>query len=311
MVYNKLSISGDSYTFDLAAGTSLKKFSEQLTRAGVIKHPVLFRWYAVANGYANNLKAGEYTVTPDSTAISLLTKIVNGEVTQYSFTIVEGWKSTNVIAALHTSPKIKNTLNGLNEQQIIEKLAIPATHLEGIFLPDTYYYTAHTTDVEFLHRAYLNMQDKLQTAWANRAQDCVVKTPYEALILASIIEKESGIQAEYHEISGVFQRRQAKKMRLQADPTVIYALGDKYNNILLKGHLKINSPYNTYVKHGLPPTPIALPGARALEAALHPAKGDSLYFVATGNGGHVFSNDLNAHNKAVKKFKDVINAKRN
>jgi UPF0755 protein len=306
IVINPLPVSSNNHTFELAPGTSLKQFTKQLKDAKIFPHANMLRWFAVYKGQANSLKAGEYTITAALTAEGLLNKIVRGEVTQYAFTIVEGWKTATVIAALHASPKIKNTLFGLNEQQIIEKLSIPVPQLEGVLLPDTYYYTARTTDVDFLRRAYFNMQDALQNAWGNRSPDCVLKSPYEALILASIIEKESGVKDEYHEISGVFQRRLAKKMRLQADPTVIYALGDKYNNTLLKGHLKIKSPYNTYVVHGLPPTPIAIPGILALEAALHPAKGDSLYFVATGDGGHVFTKDLLSHNKAVQKYKERL-----
>lgn len=304
LIYKPLKLTEAVYTFEIAPGSTLKQFTQQLHQAGILAHPKLLNCLAILNGSANHIKAGEYTIGRGMTAKQLLKQVVAGQVTQYAFTIVEGWRTADLIAALQQHPKIEFSLNGLSEKEIINKLGISVNHLEGMFLPDTYYFTAHTKDVDFLRRAHFNLQEKLQAAWQQRAPDSMLSSPYQALILASIIEKESGVKTEYHEISGVFQRRLTKHMRLQADPTVIYALGDKYKGTILKSHLQLKSPYNTYVSNGLPPTPIAMPGLRAIEAALHPATGDSLYFVATGDGGHVFTKDLVAHNKAVQKLRD-------
>lgn len=288
------------YEFYIEPGTSLRQFSNGLHSAGLIKHPSFFRWYVILTNNANNLKAGEYRILPGDTALQFLDKVLAGLVTQYSFTIVEGLQTAQVISLLQQHPKIKTTLEGLSEADIIKNLNISTKSLEGIFLPDTYFFDAYTTDVDFLRRAYFSMEQKLQLSWAQRDPKCILKSPYEALILASIIEKESGLKSEYAEISGVYQRRLAKGMRLQADPTVIYAMQDKLKGPLLRKHLTLDSPYNTYKITGLPPTPIAIPSMAALEASLHPESGDTLYFVATKNGGHVFSSTLQDHNAAVK-----------
>jgi UPF0755 protein len=307
--YKPLKMRARSYTFEVSPGTSLRQFTTQLYDAGILLHPYILRWYAVYKGYANSIKAGEYIITHGSTPIQLLNKVIHGDVAQYSFTIIEGSRSDEVIQALQNNPKISATLQGLSEQQIINRLAIPAVNLEGLFLPDTYNFTAHTTDIDFLRRAYLAMQKRLQAEWDSRAQNLIIKTPYEALILASIIEKESGLYTEYPEISGVYHRRLAKHMRLQADPTVIYALGNNYRGQLFKSDLKYDSRYNTYRYAGLPPTPIAIPSANAIAAALHPAAGESLYFVANGSGGHTFSKDLAGHNEAVQGAASLRNSK--
>jgi UPF0755 protein len=299
-----LPIAQDGYLLQIKPGTSLKKLAKQLQQDHIIQLPGLLRWYAFSLGVETSIKAGEYKIKPGTSLSGLLSKVVRGEVEQYPFTIIEGWRSVNVIEALNANPKIRHTLQGLTESEILAQLAIPETHLEGIFLPDTYYFTADTTDVAFLRRAYNAMQQKLKAAWETRAPQVVLQSPYEALILASIIEKESGIYAEFPEISGVFQRRIQKGMRLQADPCVIYGLGSDFSGSLLKNDLKNDSPYNTYTRHGLPPTPIAIPSMRAIEAALHPAAGENLYFVATGDGHHVFSKDLSSHNLAVKESRE-------
>jgi len=299
-----LTIENEPVYFMVASGTSLNQFTRQLNTQGILAYPSFVRWYAVYKGYANSLQAGEYKVMPGTTPKQMLKMVVNGEVTQYAFTIVEGWKSADVIDALNQHPKIKHELKGLSDQEIIKKLSIPSTHLEGIFLPDTYHFHAYASDVDCLKRAYVAMQQKIQMVWEQRSKTSILKTPYEALILASIIEKESGILDEYRQISGVYQRRLAKRMRLQADPTVAYFWGDKLpQGKLFFKHLKIDSPYNTYTRQGLPPTPIALPSVKALEAAVNPAAGETLYFVATGTGGHVFTTTLQDHNKEVIKFR--------
>ncbi|HSX19667.1 MAG TPA: endolytic transglycosylase MltG [Gammaproteobacteria bacterium] len=298
-----LTVPNAEYTVYVAPGTTLKQFTQQLNVSGLLSHPRLMRVYLMYKSKSHKIKAGEYAVDQGMTALQLLDRIFAGTVTQYSFTIVEGWQTAQLISALQQHPKIKATLGG-DSEQIINTLNIPVTHLEGVFLPDTYFFTAFTTDAEFLRRAYFGMEQALGQAWEERDTHCILKSPYEALILASIIEKETSLKDEYAAISGVYTRRLRNKMKLQADPTVIYALQDQLAGPLLRKHLKLDSPYNTYRYTGLPPTPIALPSAAAIKAALHPATGNSLYFVATGNGdgAHIFSATLKDHNKAVKKL---------
>lgn len=300
IAYKELILPLDGTYITVQSGTSVRQLAHDLNKAGIMRSPRMFVWYAMLSGSANHIKAGEYRIVPGTTAQQFLKMLVDGRITQYSFTIIEGSRTQDVLAALQQNPKINSLLTGLSEQQIISKLDIPVKSLEGVFLADTYYFKAGTTDVEFLRRAYFSLQEKLDLAWQSRADKLHVQTPYEALILASIIEKESGLPHELPEISGVFHRRLAKKMRLQADPTVEYWLGDELKGPLLKRHLKIDSPYNTYMREGLPPTPIAIPSMRAIDASLHPDNGTSIFFVATGNGGHIFSTTLEQHNKAVK-----------
>lgn len=305
LIYKRLPLSASSVTFVINPGTSLKQFAHQLAAEKIIMHPTLFSWLAISKGYANTIKAGEYQVTSDMSALDLLNIVVAGKEVQYAFTIIEGWRSKDVIKALQQHPKIKHDLVGLSAAEVINKLNIPVNNLEGMFWPDTYYFTAGTSDVQFLRRAYNIMQKNLQAAWESRDPKVLLSDPYETLILASIIEKESGLYDEYADISSVLQLRLAKKMRLQADPTVIYALGDAYPGKLSKQHLLVFSPYNTYINFGLPPTPIAIPSKKAIYAALHPNPGDNLYFVASGDGRHVFSKNLVSHNKAVQKLREL------
>lgn len=299
-----LPIPKSGYNFFIAPGSSLTKLTEQLDADAIVRFPTIVRWYAVGMGYETSIKAGEYNIKPGTTAMQLLDQVVRGAVVQHTFTVIEGWRVKNLITALHANPNIKNTLQDLNEQEIISKLNLPLTNLEGMFLADTYYITAGTTDVAFLRRAHNALQTKLQQEWEQRADNTLLQDPYQALILASIIEKESGAHEEYAEISGVFQRRIKLGMRLQADPCVIYGLGVNYTGALSKTHLVQDSPYNTYTRNGLPPTPIAIPSMRAVHAALHPAEGDNMYFVATREGKHVFSKDLVSHNTAVQKYRE-------
>lgn len=299
--YDPLNVPVDGYELKIAPGTSVRQFIKQLHAKDLLSHPNLMIAY-VALTQANHIQAGEYKVDRGTTPLQLLANVEEGLVAQYSFTIVEGWQTAQLLMELRQHPKIKYTLNNLSTDEIIQKLNIPVKHLEGIFLPDTYLFPADTTDIDFLRRAYFSMEMKLRNEWPKRSAECKAATPYEALILASIIEKESGLKNEYTEISGVYSRRLAKNMKLQADPTVIYAYQDQLTGTLSRKHLRIDSPYNTYKKYGLPPTPIALPSAAAIEAALHPAPGNSLYFVATGDGGHVFSSTLKEHNAAVKQL---------
>lgn len=301
LVHDKLTSTDTIIT--IKPGTSLLQFANQLQKLGYVKHPRLFAVYGLITGKADKIKAGEYILNADTNLVTLLQTIVTGKVTQYSFTIVEGMTFAQLLQELHQHPKIDAQLKAMPLDEIRTKLEIKQGYLEGLFKPETYCFTAGTTDIDFLRRAYHDMQDHLEQAWASRDQSLILKSLDEVLVLASILEKETAVQHEYGLISGVFQRRLAKSMRLQADPTVVYALGDKYTGKIRKSQLKIDSPYNTYLYRGLPPTPIAIPSLRAIDAALHPESTEYLYFVATGDGKHVFSKNLQEHNKAVNKYR--------
>jgi len=298
---NTLNVEADGIDYSIKSGSSLSAVIYDLANKNIIKHPRYLLWYARLNGLANKMKTGDYRLTVNLTTKDFLDNIFTGKVIQYSLTIIEGWSFQQLLQAVNAHPHIKHTITKLSKQDVMTKLGLTA-HYEGQFLPDTYYFPKQMTDVEFLKRAYYAMQDILKKEWENRAAGLIYKNPYEVLIMASIIEKETGKASEREQISGVFLRRLAKRMRLQTDPTVIYGMGDKYKGNLRKRDLRRDTPYNTYRRHGLPPTPIALPGKKAIHAALHPADGDALYFVARGDGSHVFSATLNEHNNAVIKY---------
>ncbi len=288
--------------FVVEPGASLNKIAYQLQKQGLIEHPryltILGRWY----GQASRIKAGEYLIEPGLTPMQLLEKYVSGKVVQYALTVVEGWTFKEMLQAIHAHEKLHHTLKGSNTEEIMQQLGLPGEHPEGRFMPETYHFTAGMTDLDFLKRAYDDMEKYLQQAWTQREQDLPYQTPYEVLIMASIIEKETAVAAERPEIAGVFVRRLLKKMRLQTDPTVIYGMGENYDGNIRRKDLRQDTPYNTYTRHGLTPTPIALPSAEAIDAALHPAKGESLYFVAKGDGSHYFSTTLAEHINAVRKY---------
>ncbi|MGE8452074.1 MAG: endolytic transglycosylase MltG, partial [Pseudomonadales bacterium] len=225
-----------------------------------------------------------------------------GEVVQYSLTLVEGWNFRQVRSALAKSDKLQQTLAGLSDSQVMEKLGHGGVFPEGRFFPDTYRFVRGMTDAELLEKAYDRLDEVLAKEWGKRADDAPYSDPYQALIMASLVEKETGVPQERGQIAGVFVRRMQIGMLLQTDPTVIYGLGERYTGKLTRAHLKEATPYNTYVIAGLPPTPIAMVGREAIHAALNPVPGKSLYFVARGDGSHVFSDDLDAHNSAVREF---------
>lgn len=248
------------------------------------------------------LHSGEYRMTPGMTAQSLIGVWQRGEVVQYSLTLVEGWNFRQVRAALAKHEKLEQTLTGLSDTQVMEKLGHPGVFPEGRFFPDTYRFVRGMSDAELLEKAYDRLDDVLAKEWSKRAADVPYTDPYQALIMASLVEKETGVPQERGQIAGVFVRRMQIGMLLQTDPTVIYGLGERYTGKLTRAHLKESTPYNTYVNAGLPPTPIAMVGREAIHAALNPVPGKSLYFVARGDGSHVFSDDLDAHNSAVREF---------
>jgi UPF0755 protein len=231
-----------------------------------------------------------------------LDAIVNGRVIQHKVTLIEGWTFERVRRALTEHPKVFQTLTGLDRRRIMERLGFAGRDPEGLFFPDTYYFTAGTSDSKLLQRAYRRMEEFLHREWAARDKGLPYKAPYEVLIMASIIEKETSIGSERPEISGVFLRRLERGMPLQADPSVIYAVGEAFKGDLKRSHLSIESPYNTYRNVGLTPTPIALPGAESIRAVLYPAAGAALYFVAKGDGHHHFSGTLEDHEQAIARY---------
>lgn len=288
--------------YEVRAGSSLTRVSNELEELGYIGNGLLLRLYAQYRGQANAIRSGEYSIEPEMSAVDILELLVSGESIQYRVTLVEGWTFAQALAEIRSLDTVRHTLDSLGRAEIAAALSVPNTDPEGMLHPDTYFFTRNTPDIEILRRARQRQETLLQQAWGNRLGALPYETPYEALIMASIIEKESGVASERGEIAGVFVRRLERGMRLQSDPTVIYGLGNEYNGNITREHLNTTTQYNTYRINGLPPTPIALPGEASLIAALNPRQSDALYFVATGDGGHYFSSTLEEHNAAVERF---------
>ncbi|PPA04176.1 endolytic transglycosylase MltG [Pseudomonas sp. MWU12-2312b] len=287
---------------EVPKGTTPTRTFYRLESDGVIKDAFWLRLYWRFNLSKQPLHSGEYRMLPGMTVEGLIDLWKRGEMVQYSVTLVEGWNFRQVRAALAKEEKLDHTLEGLSDTQVMEKLGHGGIFPEGRFFPDTYRFVRGMTDVELLKIAYDRLNEVLAKEWEQRAPDAPYTEPYQALIMASLVEKETGVPQERGQIAGVFVRRMAMGMLLQTDPTVIYGLGDRYSGKLTRAHLKEPTPYNTYVIAGLPPTPIAMVGREAIHAALNPVAGNSLYFVARGDGSHVFSDDLDAHNSAVREF---------
>jgi UPF0755 protein len=287
--------------YKVEAGASLSGVAHDLEGQGILSRAGLFVAWGRFTGQAAQLKAGEYELQPGVTPKGILDQFVAGQVKLYPFTILEGWTITDLLAALAVNPAITASLQALSAEAQIDALGLSAEHLEGQFFPDTYLVPRATTDLSLLQQAAVLMQVQLDKAWENRAVGLPLTSPYELLILASIVERETALDAERSQVAGVFIRRLQKRMRLQTDPTVIYGLGAAYDGNITRKHLLTDTPYNTYTRGGLPPTPIGMPGEASLLAAAHPDEGDALYFVATGenDGSHVFSRTLEEHNAAV------------
>ena len=298
-----LGVPASGLTLELKPGMGMADLAQKLQRQpGLLRSAPYLQAYARLNRLASRLKAGEYAIGPGLTPRGLLDQIVAGRVIQYSLTVVEGWTFRQLRRTLAEHPKIKQTLRDATDAEIMARLDRPGELPEGWFLPDTYHFPAGFTDEAFLGRAMAAMDRQLREAWSRRSPDSPLAYPYQALILASIVEKETALPAERPEVAGVFARRLRRGMLLQTDPTVIYGLGEAFDGNLRRTDLTHNNPYNTYTHKGLPPTPIALPSAGALAAAVNPASGDALYFVATGQGGHIFSRTLDEHNRAVRQY---------
>jgi len=292
-----------SLVLDIKKGTSLSGLREKLTELGLLKHPYLFTALAYHEGKAASIKAGEYKLSSGIKPPELLELVTSDKVVQHTFTLVEGWTYRRLLAAVAKDKRLEHLLgDNPSAKAVMTRLGHPEEHPEGRFLPETYHFSKGTSDLDILRRAYETLEQVLQQEWAQRDEGLPLESPYEALILASIVEKETSLASERPTIAGVFIRRLNRKMKLQADPTVIYGLGDRFDGNITRAHLYQDTPYNTYVHKGLPPTPIALPGQAAIQGVLHPQEGDALFFVAKGDGSHYFSATLAEHNRAVRRY---------
>ena len=289
--------------FKVVPGASFARVAAELSARGVIAHPRAWVLFARVYRLAPAVKAGEYEIQSGITPRELLTKMVNGQVLLHSFTIVDGWTVKDMLDAVRRNPDVAVTLSD-KAANLMEKLGAPGVESEGQFLPETYRFIAGTTDVELLRQAHAALTKELESDWADRDPGLPLQNPQELLIMASIVEKESGLPQELKVIAGLYLHRFKIGMRLQADPTVIYGMGDHYDGDIRTVDLRTDGPYNTYTRSGLPPTPIALAGAAAIRATAHPEKTDAIYFVAStkGDGSHVFSATLQEHNAAVASY---------
>lgn len=288
--------------FEVGKGEGLARIASGLAERGLLAKPLWFEVLAYSQGAQKRLKYGEYEIPPGLTPRGLLDKMVAGRVRQYPVTVVEGSTFAEMLAVLARHPALVPQVSGKSHDEIMALLGAPGQPSEGRFFPDTYFVTKGVTDLEVLKRAYGKMRTVLEQEWRGRSESLPFATSYEALTLASIVEKETARPEERPAVAGVFVRRLGKGMRLQTDPTVIYGLGAAFDGNLRKDDLRRDTPYNTYTRPGLPPTPIALPGLSAIRAALHPDNGASLYFVARGDGTHVFSTTLEEHQRAVDQY---------
>lgn len=288
--------------FNLKPGSSLRSAALQMEQAGVLRYPGRFVLMARLLGEASNIKAGYYEIQEPVTPYRLLQKITEGEVTQSSVTFVEGWTFKQVRKALDEHPSLTHRISELSDTDVLGRLGISEASPEGLFFPDTYHFGIGNTDLYILRHAYRLMQSHLDAQWKKRSPQVPFASPYEALILASIVEKETGRAEDRPLVAAVFVNRLRKRMLLQADPTVIYGLGDSFDGNLRKRDLIADTPYNTYTRVGLPPTPIAMPGLASLAATLNPPDSEALYFVARGDGTSYFSRTLGEHERAVTKY---------
>ncbi len=297
-----VNFSGSERIITIKKGDLTHHIATQLQLLNIIKDSEYFRLYARLSKKASKIKAGEYAIKPEMTLVDMLDLFVSGKVVQYPLTIVEGWTIKEVLAEIKNNDDLLHSNHDAYDEALKDYLNSDYSSLEGLLYPDTYKFPHGTSDFQFIKRAYNQLQSVLKEEWQNREKETPLKTPYEALILASIVEKESGMSSERRKIAGVFIRRLNKKMRLQSDPTIIYGMGERYKGNIRRKDIHQKTAYNTYQINRLPPTPIAIAGREAIHAVLHPDKGKSLYFVADGSGGHYFSHTLKEHNRAVRKY---------
>lgn len=299
-----LSIPDNGVDYIVEPGTTLGNLANDLEKNGYITNSIYLRLIARWTGQGKLIKAGEYHIQAGTNPTKLLEQLVSGQVNTYNITLVEGWTFRQMISAINRNQMLSHTLEGLPDDEIMSRLGYAGLYPEGRFLADTYNFPRGTTDLALLQRTFTAMETLLQHEWEQRDPSVPFTDPYQALILASIVEKETALPQERSEIAGVFVRRLKKNMRLQTDPTVIYGMGEKYQGNITRKDLTTDTPYNTYMHGGLTPTPICMPGKDAIKAVMHPAKGNTLYFVAKnlGDGSHHFSETLKEHNEAVRKY---------
>lgn len=290
------------YYFVLKHGSTLRGITQQLVREGVLREPWSFTAMVRGFGKDQEIKAGNYQLEPGLTPFKLFTMITNGDVTQSGVTFIEGWTFRQMREALNKQEGLRHMSMGLSNADLMKTIGATDTVPEGQFFPDTYFFSSGTSDLDILKRAYLTMKQRVDAAWLGRSQGLPYRESYQALIMASIVEKETAQGDERSLIARVFLNRLKYGMRLQTDPTVIYGLNEEFDGNLHKRDLLADTPYNTYTRDGLPPTPIAMPGMASIEAALHPADSNALYFVAKGDGHHAFSATLTEHNRAVAHY---------
>lgn len=300
--HHDLDLGAAPVTFELRSGSSLRSVAAQLAAAGVIGRPEPFELMARLRGESTKLKAGNYEFSGSLSPLALLDRMTRGDVTLVSATFVEGWTFRQMLKVLQAHPKVKVESAALNEAEILRRLGIERPYAEGWFFPDTYHFSEGTSDLAILRRAHQLMLRHLDQEWGRRAPGLPLKSPEEALILASIVEKETGRPGERAQVAAVFINRLRIGMRLQTDPTVIYGMGEAFDGNIRRSDLTTDTPYNTYTRAGLPPTPIALPGLDSLRATLNPAPSDAMYFVARGDGSSKFSKTLAEHERAVDQY---------
>jgi len=289
--------------FVVERGDTLSSVLDKMLDIGLIEEPYTLQVHARLNGLTTEIKAGEYVFPDGIPPTELLQRLVAGRGQQGNrITIIEGWTFRQMRETINGTPKLVHSTRDWTDQEIMAALGVPDLHPEGRFYPDTYYYRLNDRDITIFKAAFDHMEDKLDQAWSQRKENLEIKSRDEALILASIIEKETQAEEEQEQVSGVFSNRLRIGMRLQTDPTVIYGVGDAYQGNITKKHLKTDTPYNTYTRYGLPPTPICLPGYSSLHAAVNPQETEALYMVAMGGGRHKFSKTLEEHNAAVRKY---------
>ncbi|ENY6168145.1 endolytic transglycosylase MltG [Vibrio fluvialis] len=286
----------------IPSGTSLNGALSLMTKHGWIDSQFAEKLVRRFHPELTQIKAGTYQLMPDMKLVQALKLLVSGKEHQFAITFVEGSRFSEWMAILEQNEQLKHTLTESSEADIAKQLGIEQSKLEGLFLAETYHFTKGVSDLDILKRAHRKLEGILNSAWETRQENLPLTSPYQALILASIIEKETAVESERERIASVFVNRLNKRMRLQTDPTVIYGMGDHYDGNIRKKDLRAPTPYNTYVINGLPPTPIAMPGEASIRAALNPEQSAYLYFVASGNGGHVFSKNLTEHNRAVRAY---------
>lgn len=301
-VHYPLPLPATPFEFTLKQGSSLKGMAREMRQAGLLKQDWAFVWLVRLQGKSAQLKAGHYALQQPVSPLELVKIISEGQVVQRQVSVIEGWTFRQLRAALNASPYITHDTPSLTDAEILQRIGATEIHPEGLFFPDTYKFASGSSDLALFRNAYQAMQQHLREAWATREADLPLQTPYQALVLASIVEKETGAPGDRAMIAGVFMNRLRKGMLLQTDPTVIYGLGDTFDGNLRKRDLLADTAYNTYTRGGLPPSPIALPGLAALRATLHPAQTDALYFVARGDGSSHFSGSLTEHNRAVDQY---------